>query len=124
MSLLITQDDAKFLDHAHNVRKTAANRPVFIRMSNGKGVTAKIVSVSAVSIGIVFQAPGQIGAILNVRFLLPVCHRLFEVNAKTRIIHTHLKGDVYYSTLEFVDISNDDLSVVESFIEEKPVSID
>lgn len=102
-------------------RKLPVERPVFIKLSNGKAITAKIVTISLVGIGIIFSAPGKIGAHLDVNFLLAVYRRQFHINAKTRVVHSHLKENLFYTTLEFIDISNDDLYVLEQFLEEKSI---
>ena len=102
-------------------RRLPVDRPVFIRLSSGRSVTARIVSMSSLGIGIVFSAPGEVGAQLDLRFLLPVQLRLHEVSAKARIVHSHLTNDKFFSMFEFIDIDNDDLFLVEKFIEEKSI---
>lgn len=102
-------------------KRLPVDRPIFIRLSDKRIVTAKIVSISAYGVGVKFRAPGEIGAILDLRFLLPVKLKLHDINAKARIIHSHLTNDEYYSMFEFIDIENNDLSLVEKFIEEKSI---
>jgi hypothetical protein len=102
-------------------RRLPVDRPVFIRLSDGRSVTARIISISTAGIGIVFRAPGEIGATLDLRFLLAVNLRLHEISAKARIVHSHLKNNDFYSMFEFIDIDNDDLFLVEKFIEEKSI---
>lgn len=102
-------------------RRLPVDRPVFIRLTDGRCVTARIVSISAAGLGIRFRAPGEIGAKLDLRFLLPVKLHLHEVSAKARITHSHLTNNEFYSMFEFIDIENSHLYLVEKFIEEKSI---
>ena len=103
------------------MRRIPVYRPVFIKLSNGRIATAKIVNISEHGIGIVFNAPGKVGADLDVRFLLPVKCRLFEITATAKLTHCHVSDDKFYSYLEFTDICNEDARLVKGFLDDKSV---
>lgn len=120
MNSIFADQDITNLD-GPKCRRLPVERPVFIKLSNGKAITAKIVSMSMYGLGIVFSAPGEIGAQLDINFLLHVYRRQFHIKARTRVVHCHLKQHAFYTMLEFIDISNDDLYVIEEFLEEKSI---
>lgn len=96
------------------------DRAIAIRLSNGQIVRARLVSLSAGGLGVLYPAPGELGTTLGLHF------QLSDKNNEPVTIHcegivrqTHMSQGEFITGLEFSRISDDDRSVIQQFIHRK-----
>lgn len=94
--------------------RVAIARPVRIRLGSGTVVQARTVNISMAGIAVLYEAPAEIGAVLELGFTLPVRGRDVEFRERGVAIYNYLTGDGYIIGFRF---SAPDAAVVESLRE-------
>ena len=91
-------------------------RPVVVQTSSGMQIRARLVNLSLGGAGIVYSAPAEHGAVLTLRFTIPVAERLVTLSLRSQVRHTHLRTDGHLIGFQFLDISDAETAAVRRFI--------
>ena len=99
--------------------RVTTNRVVQVRLSNGRSVQARLVNISRNGLGFVYRVPAEVGAVFKLRFTLPVVGRIRQFAMQAHVVHTHITGDDYYTGMEILDASPEQLKLIDMFVNEK-----
>ena len=92
------------------------DRRATIRTSRGLRVVVRAVSLSPSAIGIIYSAPAEVGAKLEIEMGLPLNTRLEPLKIYGIVTHSHLQGSEYYTILKLADPSDKDRELIKRFI--------
>ena len=87
-----------------------------IRLSRGLRVVVRAVDLSRSSIGILYSAPAEIDAKLDIEMGLPLDGAMVALTVYGVVTHTHLKGSHYDSALKLPDLSEKDHDLIGRFL--------
>lgn len=96
--------------------RVSLDRRATIRLSRGLRVVVRAVSLSTEAIGIIYSAPAEVGAKLEIEMGLPLDGKLEALKIYGIVTHSHLKGSQYYSVLKLADPSDKDRDLIRRFI--------
>lgn len=96
--------------------RVRVDRRATIRLSRGLRVVVHVVDLSIGSIGIIYSAPAEVGAKLEIEMGLPVDGNLVALKLSGEVLHSHLKGSNYYSVLKLSNQADHERDVISRFI--------
>jgi hypothetical protein len=96
--------------------RARVDRRATIRLSRGLRVVVRAVDLSTTGIGILYSAPAEVGARLEIELGLPVDGRLIALKLNGEVLHCHLKGGEYYSVLKLIDPTDQERDTIKRFI--------
>lgn len=101
--------------------RVRVDRRATIRLSRGLRVVVRAVDLSLGSIGIIYSAPAEIGAKLEIELGLPVDGKLVAVKLNGEVLHSHLKSGSYYSVLKLFNVADAERDTIKRFIRSREV---
>ena len=96
--------------------RVRVDRRATIRLSRGLRVVVRAVDLSLTSIGIIYSAPAEIGAKLEIELGLPVDGKLVAMKLNGEVLHSHLKSGNYYSVLKLFNVADVERDAIKRFI--------
>lgn len=96
--------------------RVRVDRRATIRLSRGLRVVVRAVDLSLTGIGIIYSAPAEVGAKLEIELGLPVDGNLVAVKLNGEVLHSHLKNGNYYSVLKLVNLADPERATIKRFI--------
>ncbi|MFV2061721.1 MAG: PilZ domain-containing protein [Gammaproteobacteria bacterium] len=94
-------------------------RNLFIMLSDGEKVKAKMVNISKGGIGITYPIATDMGTKLKILFTIPTDNDAIPIRANVTVCHVHFSGNEFHIGLEFDDMEMTDKIVISSFIQKK-----
>ena len=96
--------------------RVRVDRRATIRLSRGRRVVVRAVDLSTTDIGIIYSAPAEVGARLEIELGLPVDGKLVALKLNGEVLHSHLKGGEYYSVLKLHNLTELEQTHIKRFI--------
>lgn len=96
--------------------RVPVTRPVRIRTSGGTVVQARMVNVSEGGVGVLYESPAEIGAVLELSFSLVVRGREVEFRERCAACYNYLSGNGYIIGFQFVALAGDAQENLREFI--------
>lgn len=120
----IDSDDTSTPDLAvktdkRNLTRISMDRPMLIKLSSGDIVKARLVNLSCGGLAFEYPASADIGTRLTVLFQLSADDDPINIQALGVVKHTYVKKASFVIGLEFSEIANDKVDLIEEFIEMK-----
>ena len=95
------------------------DRRATIRLSRGLRVVVRTVEISATGMSFRYEAPAEIGALLEVELGIPSPGGVQAIKVQGKVCHSHLKGDEFYSGLTFTNLGDAERLAILRFIKLK-----
>lgn len=95
--------------------RVRVDRRATIRLSRGLRVVVRAVDLSVTSIGIVYSAPAEIGARLEIELGLPIDGAMVALKLNGEVTHSHLQGGNYYSVLRLSSLFDVEREQIKRF---------
>jgi hypothetical protein len=92
------------------------DRRATVRLSRGLRTIVRVVDLSIQGMGILCEARGEKGAVLEVEVGLPHRGSVIPVKLHGQVCHSHLQGNEFYTWLSFVNLSDKDRCTLERFL--------
>ena len=102
-----------------NNARVNLDRPIFIRLSCGETVKARLVNLSVGGLAFEYPAPAENGAALCVLFQLAKKAEVINIQAEGIAVHSHIKSESIVTGIQFTKISDEHASIIEDFVEYK-----
>jgi c-di-GMP-binding flagellar brake protein YcgR len=92
---------------------------LFIILSDGEKIQAKMVNISKGGIGISYPIATEMGTKLKILFSIPTDNDVIAIKANVTVCHVHFSGNEFHIGLEFDDMQINDNLIISSFIQKK-----
>lgn len=110
----------KILPMRRAITRIDIDRPILLQLSNGMTVKARINNISPGGLAILHPAPGELNAVLGLYFQLPDKHNEpVTIQCKGIVRNSYISNSQYITGLEFRNISDYDMQIVENFVNMK-----
>lgn len=96
--------------------RVSLNLPVRIRTSGGVVVQARLTNISQGGAAVVYEAPAEIGATLELAFSLGVRGRQVDFRVRGIARYNHLSGRGYIIGFQFVDLEPEASANLREFV--------
>lgn len=91
-------------------------RPVRIRTSGGAVVQGRTVNVSVTGVALLYEAPAELGAVLELTFSLPLRGREVEVRERGVAVYNYLTREGYVVGFRFAAPSAEVAATLREFV--------
>jgi len=95
------------------------DRPMLIRLSSGDTVKARLVNLSCGGLAFEYPTTAERGITLTIMFQISSEAGPINIQAEGTVKHTHVKQESYVTGMQFTKISEEDVDVIEEFVEFK-----
>jgi len=99
--------------------RVRVDRRATIRLSRGLRVVVRVVDLSVSSIGMIYSAPAEVGAKLEIELGLPIDGKLVATKLNGEVLHSHLQGGNYYSVLKLINLADEDRDTIKRFVKSR-----
>lgn len=96
--------------------RVPVTRPVRIRTSGGSLVQARLVNISEGGVGVLYESPAEIGAVLELNFSLVVRGREVEFQERCVARYNYLSGNGYIIGFQFADLGAEAAENLREFV--------
>ena len=96
--------------------RVVITRPLRIKTSGGTVVQARMANISQGGVAVIYEAPAEIGATLELLFGLPVRGRQIDFKVRAVARYNHLSSRGYIIGFEFVGLDRHESESIREFV--------